>query len=119
MLVAEHIDLYYGASHILRGVNVHAEKGSITCVLGRNGVGKTSLLRALVGLQLIRRGTILWEDHDITGLKPHERPRRRIALVPQGREIFARLTVHENLATGLAARPRHQRRIPDEIFSLF
>src|SRR5215471_12819880 len=119
MLVAENIDLYYGASHILRGVNVLAEKGSITCVLGRNGVGKTSLLRALVGLQPIRRGSIRWEDHDITGLKPHERARRGIALVPQGREIFARLTVQENLATGLAARPRLKRRIPDEIFSLF
>jgi urea transport system ATP-binding protein len=119
MLVAENIDLYYGASHILRGVNVLAEKGSVTCVLGRNGVGKTSLLRALVGLQPIRRGTIRWEDRDITGLKPHERARRGIALVPQGREIFARLTVQENLATGLATRPRQQRRIPDEIFSLF
>ena len=119
MLVAENIDLYYGASHILRGVNVLAEKGSVTCVLGRNGVGKTSLLRALVGLQPIRRGTVRWEDHDITGLKPHERARRGIALVPQGREIFARLTVQENLATGLAARPRQQRRIPSEIFSLF
>ena len=119
MLVAENIDLYYGASHILRDVNVLAEKGSVTCVLGRNGVGKTSLLRALVGLQPIRRGTIRWEDRDITGLKPHERARRGIALVPQGREIFARLTVQENLATGLAARPRQQRRIPDEIFSLF
>jgi urea transport system ATP-binding protein len=119
MLVAENIDLYYGASHILRGVNVLAEKGSVTCVLGRNGVGKTSLLRALVGLQPIRRGTIRWEDHDITALKPHERARRGIALVPQGREIFARLTVQENLSTGLAARPRQNRRIPDEIFSLF
>jgi urea transport system ATP-binding protein len=119
MLVAENIDLYYGASHILRGVNVLAEKGSVTCVLGRNGVGKTSLLRALVGLQPIRRGTIRWEEHDITSLKPHERARRGIALVPQGREIFAQLTVQENLATGLAARPRRQRRIPDEIFSLF
>jgi urea transport system ATP-binding protein len=119
MLVAENIDLYYGASHILRGVNVLAEKGSVTCVLGRNGVGKTSLLRALVGLQPIRRGTVRWEDQDMTGLKPHERARRGIALVPQGREIFARLTVQENLATGLAARPRQKRRIPDEIFSLF
>jgi urea transport system ATP-binding protein len=119
MLIAENIDLYYGASHILRGVNLLAEKGSVTCVLGRNGVGKTSLLRALVGLQPIRRGTIRWEEHDITALKPHERARRGIALVPQGREIFARLTVQENLATGLAARPRQQRRIPDEIFSLF
>jgi urea transport system ATP-binding protein len=119
MLAAENIDLYYGASHILRQVSVVAEKGSVTCVLGRNGVGKTSLLRALVGLQPIRRGRVTWEGQDITALKPHERARRGMALVPQGREIFPRLTVRENLETGLAPLPRQKRRIPDEIFSLF
>jgi urea transport system ATP-binding protein len=119
MLAAENIDLYYGASHILRGVNVIAEKGTITCVLGRNGVGKTSLMRAIIGLQPIRAGRITWEGKDITGLRPHERARRGVALVPQGREIFPRLTVQENLETGLAPLPRQRRRIPDEIFSLF
>ena len=119
MLAAENIDLYYGASHILRHVGLAAEKGAITCVLGRNGVGKTSLMRALIGLQPIRRGRILWEGQDITGLKPHERARLGIALVPQGREIFPRLTVQENLETGLAPLPRDRRRIPAEIFSLF
>ena len=119
MLAAENIDLYYGASHILREVSVVAEKGSITCVLGRNGVGKTSLLLALVGLQPIRRGRVTWEGEDITGLKPHERARRGVALVPQGREIFPRLTVRENLETGLAPLPRQKRYMPDEIFSLF
>jgi len=119
MLAAKGIELYYGASHILRHVDVSAEKGAVTCVLGRNGVGKTSLLRALVGLQPIRAGRILWEGADITGLKPHERARRGIALVPQGREIFPRLTVQENLETGLAALPPRKRRISDEIFSLF
>jgi urea transport system ATP-binding protein len=119
MLVAEDIDLYYGASHILRRVNVTAEKGAVTCVLGRNGVGKTSLMRALVGLQPIRGGRVLWENADITALKPHERARRGIALVPQGREIFPRLTVQENLETGLASLPPRKRRISDEIFSLF
>jgi urea transport system ATP-binding protein len=119
MLAAENIDLYYGASHILRGVNVVAEKGTITCVLGRNGVGKTSLLRAIIGLQPIRHGRITWEGEEITGLKPHERARRGVALVPQGREIFPRLTVAENLETGLAPLPRAKRRIPDEIFTLF
>ncbi len=119
MLAAENIDLYYGASHILRRVSVTAEKGSVTCVLGRNGVGKTSLMRAIIGLQPIRAGRITWEGHDVTGLRPDERARRGVALVPQGREIFPRLTVQENLETGLAPLPRQSRRIPDEVFSLF
>ncbi len=119
MLVAENIDLYYGVSHILRHVGVVAEKGAVTCVLGRNGVGKTSLMRALVGLQPIRRGRIAWEGEDITALRPHERARRGIALVPRGREIFPRLTVEENLETGFAPLPRGRRRIPEEIFALF
>jgi urea transport system ATP-binding protein len=119
MLSAEHIQLYYGASHILRDVSVTAEVGSITCVLGRNGVGKTSLLRALMGLQPIRGGRVMWEGEDIAHLKPHERARRGLALVPQGREIFPRLTVKENLDTGLAPLPRDKRTIPDEIFTLF
>jgi urea transport system ATP-binding protein len=119
MLAAENIDLYYGASHILRRVNLVAETGAVTCVLGRNGVGKTSLMRALIGLQPIRGGRITWQGEDITALKPHERARRGLALVPQGREIFPRLTVLENLETGLAPLPRDQRRLPDEVFSLF
>jgi urea transport system ATP-binding protein len=119
VLAAENIQLYYGASHILRDVSVTAEPGSITCVMGRNGVGKTSLMRAVMGLQPIRSGRILWEGHDIANLKPHERARRGLALVPQGREIFPRLTVHENLLTGLAPVPRAERSIPDEIFALF
>src|SRR5579883_2914983 len=119
MLAAENIELYYGASHILRRVSLVAERGQVTCVLGRNGVGKTSLMRAILGLQPIRAGRITWDGEDITRLKPHERARRGIALVPQGREIFPRLTVQENLLTGLAPLPRHQRRLPDEIFQLF
>jgi urea transport system ATP-binding protein len=119
MLAATDIDLYYGASHILRRVGIAAERGKVTCLLGRNGVGKTSLLRAIFGLQPIRGGRILWDGGDIAGLKPHERARRGLALVPQGREIFPRLTVQENLETGLAPLPRQKRRIPDEIFSLF
>src|ERR1700730_8809664 len=119
MLAAENIELYYGASHILRHVGVIAEKGAGTCVLGRNGVGKTSLMRAVMGLQPIRRGRILWEGQDITALKPHERARRGIALVPQGREIFPRLTVAENLETGFAPLPRSKHRVAEEIFALF
>jgi urea transport system ATP-binding protein len=119
MLNVEGIDLYYGASHILRGVSLATRPGTVTCVLGRNGVGKTSLMRAITGLQPIRAGKIFWDGADITTLRPHERARRGIALVPQGREIFPRLTVQENLETGLAPLPRHKRRIDDEIFSLF
>src|SRR5690242_7776711 len=119
MLSVEGIDLYYGASHILRRVSLAAEPGAVTCVLGRNGVGKTSLLRAIFGLHPVRAGRILWDGKDVTALRPEERARRGLALVPQGREIFPRLTVLENLETGLAPLPREKRRIPDEIFSLF
>ena len=119
MLSVDNIDLYYGASHILRHVSIAATPGTITCVLGRNGVGKTSLMRAIFGLQAIRAGRISWEGHDITKLAPHERARRGMALVPQGREIFPRLTVQENLETGMAPLARDKRRLPAEIFSLF
>jgi urea transport system ATP-binding protein len=119
MLRVEKIDLFYGASHALRSVSVEAEAGKIVCVLGRNGVGKTSLLRAIFGLQAIRSGRIFWQDQDISALKPHERARRGLALVPQGREIFPRLTVLENLQTGFAPLARELRHIPDEIFTLF
>ncbi len=119
MLSAENLNLYYGASHALRDVTVAAEPGRITCVLGRNGTGKTSLMRALVGQQHLRSGQVMWEGRDITGLKPHERARHGIALVPQGREIFPRLSVYENLQTGLAPLKRAERRIEDDIFALF
>src|SRR6185312_7152513 len=119
MLAVKNVQLYYSASHILRDVSVTAEPGSITCVLGRNGVGKTSLMRAVIGLQPIRAGKIMWGDADISALKPHERARRGLALVPQGREIFPRLTVLENLQTGLAPLPRGKRSIPEEIYALF
>src|SRR5216117_3619057 len=100
MLSVEAIDLYYGASHTLRRVSLIAQKGEITCILGRNGVGKTSLLRAIFGLQPIASGQVTWEDQDITALPTHLRARRGLALVPQGRDIFPRLTVLENLQTG-------------------
>jgi urea transport system ATP-binding protein len=119
MLSVEAIDLYYGASHALRRVNLTAKKGEVTCILGRNGVGKTSLLRAIFGLQPIRAGRITWEDQVLNGLPPHQRARTGLALVPQGREIFARLTVMENLETGFAPLTRELRHIPDEIFILF
>jgi urea transport system ATP-binding protein len=119
MLDANVIDLHYGAAQALRGVSLKAEPGKVTCVLGRNGVGKTSLLDALAGQQPISRGTISWEGSDITALKPPERARRGIAYVPQGREIFPLLTVEENLRTGFAPLPRDERSLPDDVFSLF
>src|SRR3546814_7489012 len=119
MLTVEGINLYYGASHALRDVSLTAEACKITCVLGRNGVGKTSLMRALVGLQGVRSGTVSWEGRDITAMKPHERARHGVALVPQGREIFPRLTVMENLETGMAPLPRGQKKIDADVYGLF
>ena len=119
MLQVVDIDLYYGASQALKSVAVGAEIGKVSCVMGRNGVGKTSLLRAIAGHQPIRAGRILWEDEDISGFAPYDRAGRGIAYVPQGREIFPLLTVLENLQTGYAALPRSLRHVPDEIFDLF
>jgi urea transport system ATP-binding protein len=119
MLEVRSIDLHYGAAQALRNVSLHAQVGEVTCVLGRNGVGKTSLLDALAGQQSVSAGAILWEDEDITKLKPYERARRGIAYVPQGREIFPLLTVEENLKTGFAPLKRGDRDIPDDVFSLF
>src|SRR5256714_7771941 len=119
MLQVNAIDLHYGAAQALRAVSLTAEPGKVTCVLGRNGVGKTSLLRALVGQHPVSHGNIRWEGADITGLKPYERARRGIAYVPQGREIFPLLTVLENLETGFAPLKRNEREIPNDVFSLF
>jgi urea transport system ATP-binding protein len=119
MLSVEAIDLYYGASHTLRRISLTAQKGEVTCILGRNGVGKTSLLRAIFGVQQIRSGRIIWEDQLLNDLPPHQRARAGLALVPQGREIFPRLTVLENLETGYAPLARSERTIPGDIFTLF
>jgi urea transport system ATP-binding protein len=119
MLEAKTIDLHYGAAQALRSVTLTAQPGKVTCVLGRNGVGKTSLLDALAGQQPISRGSISLDGQDITSLKPSDRARRGIAYVPQGREIFPLLTVEENLETGYAPLPRAQREIPPDVFSLF
>jgi urea transport system ATP-binding protein len=119
MLDIRDIDLFYGASQALRKVSFHAQKGKVSCVMGRNGVGKTSLLRAVAGQQAIKAGSILWEDQDISRLPAHERAKRGIAYVPQGRDVFSQLTVLENLKTGFSVLPRGERDIPDEIFELF
>ncbi|MEO5366470.1 MAG: urea ABC transporter ATP-binding subunit UrtE [Magnetococcus sp. WYHC-3] len=119
MLRVEEVDLYHGASQALRGVSLSAAIGQITCVMGRNGVGKSSLMRAVVGQHSVRRGRILWQDEDITSLPTHARARRGIAYVPQGREIFPLLTVRENLETGFAPLHRALRHLPDAIFEMF
>jgi urea transport system ATP-binding protein len=119
MLRVDDVHLFYGASHALRGVGIEAHPGQITCVLGRNGVGKTSLLKAILGLQAIRSGTIRFDDKPIATLPTHARAAMGIGYVPQGREIFPLLTVEENLKTGFSALPRSQRSFPDEIFELF
>ncbi len=119
MLSVEGVDLHYGAAQALRGVSVTAEAGAVTCVLGRNGVGKTSLLRAICGQQSLSKGRIHWHGEDITELPPHERARRGIAFVPQGREIFPLLSVRENIETGFAPLKRADRKIPEYVFELF
>jgi urea transport system ATP-binding protein len=119
MLEVTAIDLHYGAAQALRAVSLVARPGEVTCVLGRNGVGKTSLLRALVGQHPISKGAIIFDGHDVTKLRPFERARAGIAYVPQGREIFPLLTVEENLKTGFAPLKRDLRSIPDDVFSLF
>lgn len=119
MLEVSNVDLHYGAAQALRSVSLKAETGKVTTVLGRNGVGKTTLLRAIVGRQEISGGAIKWEGEDISRLRPDGRARVGIASVPQGREIFPLLTVQENLETGFAILPRGQRKVPDEVFDLF
>ena len=119
MLDVNGINLHYGAAQALRGVSLRAEPGKVTCVLGRNGVGKTSLLRAIVGQHAISAGAMTFEGKDISRLSTVERARSGIAIVPQGREIFPLLTVEENLETGYAPLPRSERSVPDDVFSLF
>ena len=113
------IDLFYGAAQALRGVSMQAHAGRVTSILGRNGVGKTSLMRAIVGQAPISKGTIMLGGSSIDRLTGYERARKGIGFVPQGREIFPLLSVKENLETGFSPLPRAVRFIPDEIFDLF
>ena len=120
MLQVEHVNQYYGSSHTLRVVSLTVEKGQCMALLGRNGVGKTTLLKCLMGVLHVARGKVSWNGRDITKLKPHQRARAGIAYVPQGREIFARLTVEENLVMGMATlSSREASTISGEVYELF
>ncbi|HUN91424.1 MAG TPA: urea ABC transporter ATP-binding subunit UrtE [Burkholderiaceae bacterium] len=120
MLKIDGVNQYYGGSHILRDVSLKIESGACTVVLGRNGVGKTTLLKAVMGLIPVRSGSVELDGTDITRLPPYRRAAMGIGYVPQGREIFNRLTVEENLLMGLAPLAgRAARRIPDHILELF
>ncbi|MDJ0932625.1 urea ABC transporter ATP-binding subunit UrtE [Breoghania sp.] len=117
MLSVENIDLHYGAAQALRRVSLEAQAGEVTCLMGRNGVGKTSTLRAIVGQHPVSGGKILLDGEPITSMSPHQRARKGVAIVPQGREIFPLLSVKENLETGFAA--TSEKTIPDDVFELF
>ena len=119
MLTVENLTLHYGAAQALRGVSFVAPTGEITCVLGRNGVGKTSLLRCIAGHHPPSGGAIALNGVALGASRPDERARAGAAIVPQGREIFPLLSVKENLETGFAAVPRRERYVPPEVFDLF
>ena len=120
MLKIDTLHQYYGGSHILRGLSFDVKVGEVTCLLGRNGVGKTTLLKCLMGLLPAKEGAVNWEGKAITGFKPHQRVHAGIAYVPQGREIFGRLTVEENLLMGLSRFPGSEaKEVPPFIYELF
>ena len=119
MLEIKSLNLNYGASQALRGVSLSAKQGEVTCVLGKNGVGKTTLLNAIMGLERIRSGDILLDDKSINNEPAYARSRSGVALVPQGRDIFSQLTVEENLRIGLSGLPRPKKIIPSSLFQYF
>ena len=118
MLKIDNLHQAYGGSHILRGLSFELQKGEVTTLLGRNGVGKTTLLKSLMGLVKTKEGSVTFDGKTITHLPPHERVKAGIGYVPQGREIFPRLTVEENLLMGLATKPGGTK-IPERIFAMF
>ncbi len=119
MLKTSKLNLFYGKSQILFDINLTAKIGEVTCVLGTNGVGKTSLMRAITGAHPISEGNIFFNGDDITRSAPYQRAKRGIAYVPQGRDIFPMLTVEENLATGFSCLPVEQHFVPDSISEMF
>lgn len=119
MLTIEHLSVAYGETLILRDLSMDVRPGEVTCLLGRNGVGKTTLLKSLMGLLRVRQGRITFEGKELTHASPDQRARRGIGYVPQGREIFPQLTVLENLQVGLLANPRRPRQVPEVIFEYF
>ena len=122
MLKVTGLNVYYGESHILRNVDLSVPRGQMVCLIGRNGVGKTTLLKTIMGLLKPRSGNIVFDNRPIVSLSPDQRARLGIGYVPQGREVIPRLTVKENLLLGYEARkdkPRNRQEIPDEIFELF
>jgi len=120
MLVATDLNQYYGGSHTLRGISLAARQGECTALLGRNGVGKTTLLKCLTGVLPVASGQVSFDGQDITRFKPHQRAALGVAYVPQGREIFSRLTVEDNLRMGMATKKaRDARHIKGEVFELF
>jgi urea transport system ATP-binding protein len=119
MLTIANLSVAYGETLILRDVNLEVRPGEVTCLMGRNGVGKTTLLKSIMGLLKQRQGRILFQGRDLTHATPDRRARLGIGYVPQGREIFPQLTVLENLQVGLLANPRRTRKVPEAIFSYF
>ena len=119
MLTIEHLSVAYGETLILRDVSLEVRPGEVTCLMGRNGVGKTTLLKSLMGLLKPRQGRLLFEGRDVTDASPDKRARQGIGYVPQGREIFPQLTVLENLQVGLLANRRRVRQVPEVVFEYF
>lgn len=119
MLETRDVNQYYGGSHTLRGASLDVAEGSCTCLMGRNGVGKTTLLRAIMGLVPIRSGSMRFGSRELAGADASERARVGIGYVPQGRDIFPELTVEENLRVGTFAQKRRKGQIPELVFRLF
>ena len=119
LLEVQDIDTFYGASHVLHSLSVTVDQGEIECILGRNGVGKTTLLRSIIGLTPPRRGKVVYKGEDVTRMRVNKRARLGIGYVPQGREIFPDISVMDNLRLGLVARSDGMTRVPDEVFDFF
>src|SRR5512143_1150644 len=119
LLTVEGVNLYYGGSHILRNMALRVPKGACVCLMGRNGMGKTTLLKAIMGLVPVRSGTVSFAGRELNGAPPYQRARLGIGYVPQGREIFPELSVEENLQIGLVSRKDGRSTLPERIFQLF